>query len=312
MARWGAVLFAAGATLGVLSLLLPHGPQTDEQVAAATAVLGYVVAAGLAVLGERTPAWVIHVALVAGVSAVAVGIHAAGTGRLAGSASVLYLWVAIFSAYYFSWTEATVYVVLVAISYALVLNIDHEPAWPALWAGMTGTCAATAVIVAKLSDRLRTLASTDALTGLPNRRGWEVALERELARTRRRGSPLCVALLDLDNFKALNDERGHLAGDRVLKTLASTWLGLLRDTDLLARYGGDEFAVVLPDCPPQKATEIVERLSTSNADESSCSVGVACAAPGDEAQDLIARADRALYEAKGRGGGRVALWRETA
>ena len=310
MARWGAVLFAAGATLGVLSL--PHGPQTDEQVAAATAVLGYVVAAGLAVLGERTPAWVIHVALVAGVSAVAVGIHAAGTGRLAGSASVLYLWVAIFSAYYFSWTEATVYVVLVAISYALVLNIDHEPAWPALWAGMTGTCAATAVIVAKLSDRLRTVASTDALTGLPNRRGWEVALERELARTRRRGSPLCVALLDLDNFKALNDERGHLAGDRVLKTLASTWLGLLRDTDLLARYGGDEFAVVLPDCPPQKATEIVERLSTSNADESSCSVGVACAAPGDEAQDLIARADRALYEAKGRGGGRVALWRETA
>jgi len=312
MARWGAVLFAAGATLGVLSLVLPHGPQTDEQVAAATAVLGYVVAAGLAVLGERTPAWVIHVALVAGVSAVAVGIHAAGTGRLAGSASVLYLWVAIFSAYYFSWTEATVYVFLVAISYALVLNIDHEPAWPALWAGMTGTCAATAVIVAKLSDRLRTLASTDALTGLPNRRGWEVALERELARTRRRGSPLCVALLDLDNFKALNDERGHLAGDRVLKTLASTWLGLLRDTDLLARYGGDEFAVVLPDCPPQKATEIVERLSTSNADESSCSVGVACAAPGDEAQDLIARADRALYEAKGRGGGRVALWRETA
>ena len=98
----------------------------------------------------------------------------------------------------------------------------------------------------------------------------------------------------------------------MLKLVASTWLGLLRDTDVLARYGGDEFAVVLPDCPGQKATEIVERLSTSNAEDSSCSVGVACALPGDEAQDLIARADHALYQAKAHGGGRVALWRETA
>jgi len=312
MARWGAALFAAGATLGVLSLVLPHGHQLDERLAVATAVLGYAVAALLGVLGERVPVWLIHVALVAGVSAIAVGIHSAGTGRQAGSASVLYLWVAIFCAYYFSWTEIAIYIGLVAISYAAVLNIDHEPAWPALWVGMTGTAAATAVVVAKLSGRLRELASTDALTGLPNRRGWEIALERELARTRRRGSPLCVALLDLDSFKALNDERGHLAGDRVLKLVASTWLGLLRDSDVLARYGGDEFAVLLPDCPPQKATEIVERLSTANAEESSCSVGVASATPGDEAHDLIARADRALYDAKGHGGGRVALWQETA
>ena len=133
MARWGAILFAAGATLGVLSLLLPHGRQMDTEVALATAVLGYAVAVLLAVLGERTPVWLVHAALIAGVSAVAVGIHAAGTGRLAGSASVLYLWVAIFCAYYFSWTEIGVYIVLVAISYAAVLNIDHEPAWPALW-----------------------------------------------------------------------------------------------------------------------------------------------------------------------------------
>jgi diguanylate cyclase (GGDEF)-like protein len=311
MARWGAVLFAAGATLGVFTLLLPHGRQLDVQLTVLAIVFGYLFAVSLVALGERMPMWLIHAALVAGISAVAVGIHAAGTGRLAGSASVLYLWVAIFAGYFLSWTEIAVYVALVAASYAAVLNIDHEPAWPALWVGMTGTCAATALVVGNLSRRLRAQASTDALTGLPNRRGWEIALERELARTRRRRSPLCVALLDLDNFKALNDELGHLAGDRVLKVVAATWLGLLRDTDVLARYGGDEFGVILPDCPPQKATEIVERLSTSNADESTCSVGVACAWTSDEAHDLIARADRALYQAKGFGGGRVSLSQES-
>jgi diguanylate cyclase (GGDEF)-like protein len=305
MARWGAVLFAAGATLGVLTLLLPHGRELDEPTTVVALVLGYFFGGVMAWLGERVPTWLIHLALVAGISAVAIGIHAAGSGRLSGSASVLYLWVAIFTGYFLSWQEITFYVGLVAASYAAVLNIDHEPAWPALWVGMTGTCAATALVVANLSGRLRALASTDALTGLPNRRGWEDSLERELARAARRQSPLCIALLDLDHFKALNDERGHLAGDRVLKVVASTWLGLLRDTDVLARYGGDEFGVILPDCPPPKATEIVDRLSSSNPDGSSCSVGVAWAEAQDDAHALIGRADRALYEAKGGGGGRV-------
>jgi diguanylate cyclase (GGDEF)-like protein len=312
MARWGAMLFGAGATLGVFTLLLPHGRELDESTTVVALVLGYVFTGVLVWLGERTPTWLIHAALVAGISTVAVGIHAAGSGRLAGSASVLYLWVAIFAGYFLSWQEITLYVGLVAISYASVLNIDHEPAWPALWVGMTGTCAATGLVVASLSRRLRALASTDALTGLPNRRGWEASLERELARATRRRSPLCIALLDLDNFKTLNDERGHSAGDRVLKVVASTWLGLVRDTDVLARYGGDEFGVILPDCPPQKADEIVERLSSSNPDGSSCSVGVAWATPSDDANKLIDRADRALYEAKSGGGGQVAHSRETA
>jgi diguanylate cyclase (GGDEF)-like protein len=307
MARWASALFAAGATLSILSLLLPHGPGVDSSTAVAACVLGYLVAGALVLAGDRVPRWVIHAVVVAGTALVTVGIHSAGSTRVAGSASVLYLWVAIFAAYFFPWRAIAFHLALVAAGYAAVLAIDHETAGLALWAGMTGTAAATAFVVASLSGRLRALASTDPLTGLPNRRGWELSLERELARSARRGSPLCVAVLDLDNFKLLNDERGHLAGDRMLKLVAATWLGLLRDTDMLARYGGDEFGVILPDCPPQMANDIIGRLSESNPERSSCSVGVAWATRDDDIHSLIGRADAALYEAKDSGGGRIAL-----
>ena len=307
MTRSAAVLFAAGATLSLLSLVVPHGHDIDEPTALVTSLLAYPFAVALYLAGERVPRWLIHAVMVCGTIMITVGIHTAGNGRVAGSAGAFYLWLAIYAAYFFSPRAVAVHLAILAASYAAVLAIDHASAGPALWAGMTGTVIATAVVVGSLAGRLRALASTDALTGLPNRRGWEATLERELARSMRRGTPLCVAVLDLDNFKLLNDERGHLAGDRVLKVVAATWLGLLRDTDVLARYGGDEFGVILPDCPPQKATEIVARLSGANPGGASCSVGVAWATRGDNPHLLIDRADRALYEAKAAGGNQAVL-----
>jgi diguanylate cyclase (GGDEF)-like protein len=188
------------------------------------------------------------------------------------------------------------------VGYATVLAIDHEPAGPALVLGMTSLAVATAMVINSLAGRLRSQASTDSLTGLPNRRGWEMALDRELARARRRSSPLCVAVLDLDDFKALNDERGHLAGDRLLREAAATWMGLLRDSDVLARYGGDEFGVILPDCHPNKADEIITRLCAATPAGSTCSAGMAWAEQSQVASELIERADEALYRAKAAGG----------
>jgi diguanylate cyclase (GGDEF)-like protein len=306
MARAAAGLFAMAGTLSLISMAVPHGSDTDTAQAVILALLAYPFAACLLLLGERTPVWAIHAVMCSGTVMIGYGVHLAGTGRIAGSASVLYLWVVIFGAYFFPWKEVAGHLAVISGSYAVVLVIDRAKEGPALWVGLTGTATFTAFVVASLAGRLRAQATTDLLTGLPNRRGWEHSLEREFARAMRRRSPLCVAVLDLDNFKALNDAKGHLAGDRVLRTASAAWLGLLRDTDVLARYGGDEFALVLPDCTPQKATEIIDRLSSAT-EGSTCSVGVAWAGESDDPDSLIGRADRALYEAKAAGGARVVV-----
>lgn len=153
----------------------------------------------------------------------------------------------------------------------------------------------------ELLSRLESIARTDDLTGLPNRRAWEEELPRELLRSKRENRPLCVAMIDLDHFKEFNDERGHQAGDRFLKQAAAEWGQELRGTDFLARYGGEEFALALPGCTPQMAVDVAERMRAATPEDETCSVGIACWDGSEDAATLIGRADAALYEAKRRG-----------
>jgi diguanylate cyclase (GGDEF)-like protein len=156
-----------------------------------------------------------------------------------------------------------------------------------------------------LLARLEANARTDDLTGLLNRRAWEEQLPREMARARRQSDPLCVAMLDLDFFKNYNDERGHQAGDRLLKQSASAWAGELRSSDTLARYGGEEFTVALPGCNLSIAKDIVERLRAAMPADQTVSAGVACWNGRESAEELVGRADAALYEAKRTGRDRL-------
>ncbi|HET6831864.1 MAG TPA: diguanylate cyclase [Solirubrobacterales bacterium] len=167
--------------------------------------------------------------------------------------------------------------------------------------------AAVAIERAALLDRLERMAHTDDLTGLVNRRAWDDALEREVARARRENEPLAVAMLDLDRFKEYNDRHGHQAGDRVLREAASAWRAVLRESDLLARYGGEEFTVALPGCDLQRAAELVNRLREVTPAEQSCSAGLACWDGGESADQLLGRADSALYDAKQSGRNRTVV-----
>jgi diguanylate cyclase (GGDEF)-like protein len=172
--------------------------------------------------------------------------------------------------------------------------------------------ASIAIERAEFLSRLERVARTDDLTGLPNHRAWEEELPREVARAKREGSQLCVAIIDLDHFKSYNDRHGHQAGDLLLKEIAASWQQTLRSTDVLARYGGEEFALALPGCLTVEAEELLERLRESMPHDETCSAGLAWWDGVESAQALFGRADAALYVAKARGRDRVVSAAEPA
>jgi diguanylate cyclase (GGDEF)-like protein/PAS domain S-box-containing protein len=158
----------------------------------------------------------------------------------------------------------------------------------------------------QLEQRLETLATEDALTGLPNRRAWNQRLIEELARANRSGRVVSVAMLDLDGLKQLNDGEGHAAGDRLLNDVASAWQMVLRDVDYLGRLGGDEFAAILPGCGGDHRATVSERLSAAMPEGRRVSIGVATWDGEESAQELLERADELLYEAKAAGAAEIA------
>ncbi|RMD81388.1 MAG: GGDEF domain-containing protein, partial [Lentisphaerae bacterium] len=167
--------------------------------------------------------------------------------------------------------------------------------------------------LAELRDQLKVLAETDTLTGLCNRRMFFESGYREFLRSRRYGYPLSIVLMDVDHFKRINDTLGHPVGDQVLEHVAETLTQHVREQDMLARIGGEEFAVLLPYTDLRGAIEMAERLREAIAaarlaqpDAASVSVtvslGVAIGRDEDtRLEDMLSRADKAMYEAKQRG-----------
>jgi diguanylate cyclase (GGDEF)-like protein len=164
--------------------------------------------------------------------------------------------------------------------------------------------------------KVRLLSLTDEFTGLANRRAFMRRLQDEIGRAQRYGSSLVLALLDLDEFKAINDVYGHTAGDEVLRSYAQHVLSILRHHDMVARYGGEEFAVLLPNTDRDGAIAAISKVR-NRALELRCeyggtllpvptfSAGLTVYAPGESPKELIDRADRALYRAKHMGRNRT-------
>jgi diguanylate cyclase len=169
-------------------------------------------------------------------------------------------------------------------------------------------------------DALCELSSRDALTGLANRRQFELALAREIDRVARAGEPALLLMIDIDHFKRVNDSRGHLAGDRVLQAVALRLLDCVRPMDTVARYGGEEFAIILPNCPPTFGLAVAERIrhqveQQPVAIEGGAPISVTISLGGayapqwvrSTATKWLARADQQLYRAKTEGRNRACL-----
>ncbi len=170
--------------------------------------------------------------------------------------------------------------------------------------------------LARALAQLQAIATRDELTGLPNRRQMQALMDQEQLRSERHGHDFCIAIVDFDHFKLVNDQHGHAAGDTVLRTFARAGQAALRATDVLARWGGEEFLVLLPETPLPLAGAGMERLRQQVAAlridvgeprpvTVTVSIGVAGHRPGEPLSETLERADRLLYQAKSAGRNRV-------
>ncbi len=320
-ARILSALFAAGATLALLTVALPHSPGAN--VAAVLAIVGvaYAVAGLLLWHARRMPAQALPVFL--GCGTTLIGLVSYFSAEQPSPLIFLYLWVFLYSAYFFTTTMLVAQVAYVGATFAILL-IARSPAErvTAWWFVAMGTLAVAAIVIRVMREHVELLiarlyesARSDALTQLANRRGFREALDLELARARRREDCVTVIVGDVDRFKEVNDRGGHQVGDATLRRLARLLDGGKREGDSLARVGGGEFALVLPDTDEHGAFVIAERLRCgvreefgANASPITISFGVAgYPRNGETAAALLRATGEALQAAKRGGGDRTML-----
>jgi diguanylate cyclase (GGDEF)-like protein len=304
-----AVLWAVGTALVAGSLLLRDRTVAEEPRLVAVAGVAAAFCAALWLGSGRLPRWTFDVALAAGTVLLAL-LVAGGDDPGRSPYVLLFVWQLVFAAYFLPAPRAAAQAVFAAV--ALTAALLTGPSFPAIrwtidlatFAVVTGLVAALRAHVDGLVATIEHSARTDPLTGVLNRRGFEEALDAERRRAARTGRPLSVIVCDLDHFKRVNDDHGHAAGDRALQHLAAVLRAEAREVDVIARLGGEEFAVLLPETPPPAAHGAAERMRralrsapTVDAIELTASFGVGDAT----AVDGLARADAAMYAAKAAG-----------
>lgn len=302
----GAFLYGSGATLVLISLLVERGAHVRFELALPALAIGYLVTAILAAFPELVP--VGFFPYLTALGTVLIGVLAYADGSATGAYGLLYVWVALYSFYFYSLRTALVETMGVSLVSAVQLLLTSRVATPfSMWLLTTGTSVIGGLAIRQLVTQVRRLADHDELTGLANRRRLHEALERELHRAERCGQPLSLLIVDLDNFKDFNDAGGHLEGDRHLREVAQRWNTELRATDMLARFGGEEFIVLMPSCTIEEAQQVGDRLRTLTPNGQTASAGAVCWDGAESGLDLIARADSALYEAKVSGRNRTVV-----
>jgi diguanylate cyclase (GGDEF)-like protein/putative nucleotidyltransferase with HDIG domain len=317
-----ASLYLAGATLVLLTIALPHAAHARVLGLLAAALNAYLVGGLMLWRSARLPAWTLPLALAWG--SVLVTAVAWCAAEDPSPLVFFYLWMFLFSTYFFSTPVALAEMAFAAALFGLLLLERPPEAGPAAWWTIGVATMSIAAIVTRLMRshvegliaQLSDAARTDALTQLPNRRGFRELLDLELERARRSGAPMTVLACDLDHFKDVNDRAGRHVGDASLQQVATLLREGVRRVDVPARIGGEEFAVILPGTDAQAAFAIAERLRCHVRDAFAdatvpitISFGISShPAHAETAASLVRTADEALYCAKESGRDRSVIY----
>jgi two-component system, cell cycle response regulator len=305
------------------TLALPHSPDRETAGLVAVAVAAYVAALGFLVLFDRLPLWFYEATPLLGTVLVSLAVYFGGSDAPAAYAAY-YFWVVLAACYFLRPAIAATHLALASAGYGVALLASDGVAVPGLnWAVATGSLFVVGFLMTALRGQMERMltelgqaARTDSLTGLANRRELEGRFAGELERSTRGGRPLAIVVLDLDWFKEFNDRFGHAAGDHALVQLSEALRRATRTSDIVARLGGEEFAVLAPETDEDEGYQLAERLRAEvratfarQQEKMTVSCGVA-AFPlhGITAGELLHSADRALYEAKESGRDRSVLF----
>jgi len=304
-------LFLAGGTLALLTLLLPHTVHANALGLLGIVAGAYIVSGALILRSRSVPSWLLPVALTWG-TALITGVAYFSAERPS-PLSLFYVWIFLYSSYFFTKRQTAVQIACVGLAYGVLLGVAPPSGAWAWWVVTMGTLLVTAALIWTMRERVELLifrlydtARTDPLTRLFNRRGFRELLDLELERARRSEHEVTLLAGDLDHFKAVNDRSGHQVGDAVLQRIAHVLESARRPSDTVARVGGEEFALILPDTDQAGGLALAERLRRAVLDEFgrdevpiTISFGLASfPGHGETAASLVHAADDALYLAK--------------
>jgi diguanylate cyclase (GGDEF)-like protein len=293
-----ALIYAVGGAMCLFAAVFPIAPTTPVMLAAILGGCMLVAAAVLLRFGAALPPAGLQAAAVAGTLANSLLVANCTTDYGAALNSFAYLWIGIYAGQFFGRREARIQAAVIVVASGAALWLSGLPGMATAWALVAGSSVLATEALARLNTHLRTQLITDPLTGLLNRAGFVGAAERVRALADREGLPVSIALIDLDQFKQVNDLQGHAAGDELLVDLGRAWREELRGSEVLARFGGDEFALVLAGSGRAGAEDALRRLRTASAAD--WSVGFVEWRRGESLDRAMARADEELYRAKRR------------
>ena len=292
------LLYVVGGCFSLLDAAWPQRPESPITLGWVTGAVAVGFAAAVWWRGARLTDREVHAALI--LAALMVGLLASRFVTAVGIVALgpVIITLCLYSGWFLSLPAARVQAILTLLLASAGAVLASPSGFAVPWLVMVVTALILTEMQGRLADQLRRAATTDSLTGLANRRAWEADAGWAVAHARRTGEPVTVALLDLDHFKEVNDRSGHEAGDVLLRDLTARWSAELRQTDLLGRYGGDEFVLCLPGTDAAGADEILGRMAACHA--FGWSAGTATAGPADTLGTLLARADTDLYRHKRR------------